>query len=415
MLKSLELGIGLRYLRAKRRNHFISFISVISMLGIILGVWALITIMSVMNGFHGELRERILFVVSHVTIQAQSGFLSNWLPVAQYVHELDDVSALAPFVLGQGLLSNGKHVKGALIRGIYPEYERTVSELLNHVITGSTDELEPGSYGIVLGSQLARSLALQVGNKVNLVAPKGKVTPAGILPRIKRFTVVGLFEIDMHEYDNGIALVNIEDLQKVLGIDEAVSGVRLKLHDIDGARTLRSELQQALGSGFRVRDWTQEHRNFFRALEIEKRVVFIVMMLIVAVAAFNLVSTLVMIVTDKQADVAILRTLGMSPASVMRVFMVQGSTIGVIGVLLGGTIGVITALNMETLVPWIEQLFNTELFPSDVYVISKFPARLEWFDVMVVIVASLIMSFLATIYPALRAARVEPAEALRYD
>ncbi len=415
MLKSLELGIGLRYLRAKRRNHFISFISVISMLGIILGVWALITIMSVMNGFHGELRERILFVVSHVTIQAQSGFLSNWLPVAQYVHELDDVSALAPFVLGQGLLSNGKHVKGALIRGIYPEYERTVSELLTHVITGSTDELEPGSYGIVLGSQLARSLTLQVGDKVNLVAPKGKVTPAGILPRIKRFTVVGLFEIDMHEYDNGIALVNIEDLQKVLGIDEAVSGVRLKLHDIDGARTLRSELQQALGSGFRVRDWTQEHRNFFRALEIEKRVVFIVMMLIVAVAAFNLVSTLVMIVTDKQADVAILRTLGMSPASVMRVFMVQGSTIGVIGVLLGGTIGVITALNMETLVPWIEQLFNTELFPSDVYVISKFPARLEWFDVMVVIVASLIMSFLATIYPALRAARVEPAEALRYD
>ncbi|MCY4275220.1 MAG: lipoprotein-releasing ABC transporter permease subunit [Gammaproteobacteria bacterium] len=415
MLKSLELTIGLRYLRAKRRNHFISFISVISMLGIILGVWALITIMSVMNGFHSELRDRILFVVSHVTVQAQSGFLNNWLPVAQYTHELDDVSAIAPFVLGQGLLSNGKHVKGALIRGVYPEYEKTVSELMNHLVAGNSAELEPGSYGIVLGSQLARSLALQVGDKVNLVAPKGKVTPAGILPRIKRFTVVGLFEIDMYEYDSGIALVNIEDLQKVLGIDNAVSGVRLKLHNIDRARSLRSELQQALGNGFRIRDWTQEHRNFFRALEIEKRVVFIVMMLIVAVAAFNLVSTLVMIVTDKQSDVAILRTLGMSPASIMRVFMVQGSTIGVIGVLVGGTIGVITALNMETLVPWLEQLFNTELFPSDVYVISKFPAHLEWIDVMVVIGASLIMSFLATIYPALRAARVEPAEALRYD
>ncbi|MCY4051140.1 MAG: lipoprotein-releasing ABC transporter permease subunit [Gammaproteobacteria bacterium] len=415
MLKSLELTIGLRYLRAKRRNHFISFISVISMLGIILGVWALITIMSVMNGFHSELRDRILFVVSHVTVQAQSGFLNNWLPVAQYTHELDDVSAIAPFVLGQGLLSNGKHVKGALIRGVYPEYEKTVSELMNHLVAGNSAELEPGSYGIVLGSQLARSLALQVGDKVNLVAPKGKVTPAGILPRIKRFTVVGLFEIDMYEYDSGIALVNIEDLQKVLGIDNAVSGVRLKLHNIDRARSLRSELQQALGNGFRIRDWTQEHRNFFRALEIEKRVVFIVMMLIVAVAAFNLVSTLVMIVTDKQSDVAILRTLGMSPASIMRVFMVQGSTIGVIGVLVGGTIGVITALNMETLVPWLEQLFNTELFPSDVYVISKFPAHMEWIDVMVVIGASLIMSFLATIYPALRAARVEPAEALRYD
>ncbi len=415
MFKSLELTIGLRYLRAKRRNHFISFISVISMLGIILGVWALITIMSVMNGFHSELRDRILFVVSHVTVQAQSGFLENWLPVAQYAHGLDDVTALAPFVLGQGLLSSGKHVKGALIRGVYPEYEKTVSELMNHVVTGSTSELEPGSYAIVLGKQLARSLALEVGDKVNLVAPKGKVTPAGILPRMKRFTVVGLFEIDMYEYDTGIALVNIEDLQQVLGIDSAVSGVRLKLGDIDRARALRSEIQQVLGSGFRVRDWTQEHANFFRALEIEKRVVFIVMMLIVAVAAFNLVSTLVMIVTDKQSDVAILRTLGMSPGSIMRVFMVQGSTIGIIGVAVGGTIGVITALNMETLVPWLEQLFNTELFPSDVYVISEFPARLDWLDAIVVITASLIMSFLATIYPALRASRVEPAEALRYD
>ncbi len=415
MSKSLELTIGLRYLRAKRRNHFISFISIISMLGIILGVWALITIMSVMNGFHSDLRERILFVVSHVTVQAKSGYLDNWLPVARYTQELEDVTALAPFVLGQGLLTSGKHVKGALIRGIYPDYERTVSELMNHVVAGSTDELEPGSYSIVLGKRLAQSLELEIGDKVNLVAPKGKVTPAGILPRMKRFTVVGLFEIDMYEYDSGIALVNIEDLQKVLGIDNAVSGVRLKLRDIDRARTLRSEVQQVLGSGFRVRDWTQEHANFFRALEIEKRVVFIVMMLIVAVAAFNLVSTLVMIVTDKQSDVAILRTLGMSPGSIMRIFMVQGSTIGIIGVIVGGTIGVITALNMETLVPWIEQLFNTELFPSDVYVISDFPARLEWFDVMVVIGASLIMSFLATIYPALRASRVEPAEALRYE
>ncbi|MCY4147925.1 MAG: lipoprotein-releasing ABC transporter permease subunit [Gammaproteobacteria bacterium] len=415
MFRSLELTIGLRYLRAKRRNHFISFISIISMLGIVLGVWALITIMSVMNGFHSDLRERILFVVSHVTVQAGSGYLDNWLPVARYTQELDDVAAMAPFVLGQGLLTNGKHVKGALIRGIYPDYEKTVSELLNHVVAGSAHELEPGSYSIVLGKRLARSLELEIGDKVNLVAPKGKVTPAGILPRMKRFTVAGLFEIDMHEYDSGIALVNIEDLQKVLGIEKAVSGVRLKLRDIDRARALRGEVQQVLGSGFRVRDWTQEHANFFRALEIEKRVVFIVMMLIVAVAAFNLVSTLVMIVTDKQSDVAILRTLGMSPGSIMRVFMVQGSTIGIIGVIVGGTIGVITALNMETLVPWLEQLFNTELFPSDVYVISDFPARLEWLDVIVVIGASLVMSFIATIYPAFRASRVQPAEALRYD
>lgn len=415
MLNSLELVIGLRYLRAKRRNHFISFISAISMLGIILGVWALITIISVMNGFHNDLRERILFVVSHVTVQAQSGFLENWRPVADYAHGQDDVKASAPFVLGQGLLTSGKQVRGALIRGIYPAYEQTVSELMNHVVTGSVADLQPGMYSIVLGKQLAQSLGVEIGDKVNLVAPKGKVTPAGVLPRMKRFTVAGLFEIDMYEYDNGIALVHIDDLRKVLGIGDAVSGVRLKLRDIDRARSLRGELQRALGNGFRVRDWTQEHRNFFRALEIEKRVVFIVLMLIVAVAAFNLVSTLVMIVTDKQSDVAILRTLGMSPGSIMRVFMVQGSVIGIIGVVAGGSIGVITALNIETLIPWLEQLFNTELFPSDVYVISEFPAKLEWTDVMFVISASLIMSFLATIYPALRASRVEPAEALRYD
>lgn len=415
MIKPLELMIGLRYLRAKRRNHFISFISVISMLGIILGVWALITIMSVMNGFHADLRDRILFVVSHVTVGAPSGHLDNWDRVARYTAELDEVRALAPFVLGQGLLANGKHVTGALIRGIDPDLERTVSEVLDHVVAGEPSDLKPGSYSIVLGTHLARSLGLEMGDKVTLVAPKGKVTPAGMLPRMKRFTVAGIFEIDMYEYDSGIALVHIDDLRRVLGIGDAVSGVRLKLSDVDRARPVRSEIQQRLGNRFRVRDWTQEHANFFRALEIEKRVVFIIMLLIVAVAAFNIVSTLVMIVTDKESDVAILRTLGMSPAGIMRIFVVQGSVIGIIGVILGGATGVVTALNIETLIPWLERVFNTELFPSDVYVISEFPARLDWLDVSLVVGASLAMSFLATIYPAFRASRVEPAEALRYD
>jgi len=381
----------------------------------VLGVWALITVMSIMNGFHKDLRDRILFVVSHVTVSGYENFLDNWESVSDQFSDHPGIQAQAPFVLGQGMITRGKEVTGALIRGIDVDRERKVSEVMNHIVQGNPDAMQSGSFGIILGKYLARSLGVSVGEKVTVVAPKGKVTPAGLLPRMKRFTVVGIFEIDMYEYDSGIALVHIDDLRKLLAIGDQVSGIRLKLDDVDNARRVRWELSNKLSNQYRVRDWTQEHANFFRALEIEKRVVFIVLLLIIAVAAFNIVSTLVMIVTDKQSDVAILRTLGMSPASVMKVFMVQGSFIGIVGTLIGSVLGVITALNVETLIPAIESFFDTQLFPADVYVISNFPAEMKWSDVSRIVISALVMSFLATLYPAWRASRVEPAEALRYE
>ncbi len=414
MIKSIELMIGLRYIRAKRRNHFISFISTTSMLGIVLGVWALITVMSIINGFHRDLQSRILFVVPHVTIGSYSGHFSDWQPLSAELAAYPDVQAQAPFVLVQGMLTRGKNVSGALVRGIEPGKEREVSEVMKHIIEGDADKLEPGSFGIVLGKYLALSLGVGVGEKVTLIVPKGNVTPAGLIPRLKRFTVVGLFEIDMYEYDSGIALVHLEDAARLLGSKGEISGLRLKLNDVDQARRVRQELSSVFGQ-YRVRDWTQEHANFFRALEIEKRVIFIVLLLIIAVAAFNIVSTLVMVVTDKQSDVAILRTLGMSPGGVMRVFMVQGVFLGIAGTVVGAILGVITALNADTLIPAIERLFNTELFPGDVYLISEFPAEMRWMDIVRITGASLLMSFLATVYPARRASAVKPAEALRHE
>ena len=388
------------------------------MAGVALGVWALITVMSVMNGFHADLRERILFVVSHVTISGQGGQLRDWRGVSRRAAEHSQVRAQAPFILGQGMLTRGGATAGVLIRGISPEREREVSQVLEHITEGEA-ALVPGEFEIILGATLARSLGVFVGDKVTLVAPKGRVTPAGFLPRLKRFRVKGLFQIDMHQYDSGIALVHIEDAAKLFlpggGGADRVSGLRLKLADVDSAPRVRRDLAGALGGGYAVRDWSMEHANFFRALEIEKRVVFIVLLLIIAVAAFNIVSTLVMAVTDKQADIAILRTLGMSPAGVMRVFVVQGVFIGVAGTIIGGALGVLTALNIETIIPALENFFNTELFPVDVYVITDFPAQMRWSDVSRVIGAALAMSFLATLYPAWRASRVEPAEALRYE
>ena len=415
MIQPLELLIGLRYTRAKRRNHFISFISATSMIGVILGVWALITVMSIMNGFHKDLRDRILFVVSHVTISDVRGSMGDWQGVSDLVKGNPEVQAQSPFILGQGMITKGGEVTGALIRGILPEKEREVSEVLNHIVEGNPDALRAGDFGIILGDTLARILGVRLGDKVTVVAPKGKVTPAGLLPRLKRFTVIGLFKINMHEYDSGIALIHIDDAARLLGLKNQVSGLRLKLNDVDMAPRVSRDIAQELQPNFRIRDWTQEHANFFRALEIEKRVVFIVLTLIIAVAAFNIVSTLVMIVTDKQPDVAILRTLGMSPGSVMKVFMVQGTVIGVVGTLLGAGFGVLTALNIQTIIPAIENFFNTELFPVSVYVITDFPAELRWLDVTWVVVIALLLSFLATLYPAWRASRVQPADALRYD
>ena len=415
MIKSLPLLIGLRYTRAKRRNHFISFISMISMLGVILGVWALITVMSIMNGFHTDLRDRILFVASHVTVTSYDGLLENWQDVAQAIKGNERVEDHAPYILGHAMLTHRSRVTGAVVRGIDPKEERKVSQVLDYIVEGNPDALQAGGFGIVLGKDLAANLGVGLGDKVTILAPKGRVTPAGLMPRMKRFTVVGIFQIKMYEYDSGIAMIHIDDAAKLLGMKGTVSGLRLKLDDVEASREARYEISRLFDGEHRVRDWTMEHANFFRALEIEKRVVFIVLLLIIAVAAFNIVSTLVMIVTDKQSDVAILRTLGLSPANVMKVFMVQGTVIGVIGTLVGGGLGVLTAENVDTLIPAIERFFNTELFPSNVYLISDFPADMRWSDVIRVIIASLSMSFFATLYPAWKASRVQPAEALRYE
>lgn len=416
MIRPLSFFIGLRYIRAKRRNHFISFITLTSMLGITLGVWALITVLSIMNGFERELRGRILGVASHVTISGTDGWLSDWRALATALGETPGVDATAPFILGQGMVTKGREVHGALIRGILPDLEKGVARMIaDNMVQGGLENLHAGGYGIVLGQTLAYLLGAGVGTKVTVVAPRGQTTPAGLLPRLKRFTVVGIFKVNMHEYDSALSFIHLEDAMKLYKTGSRAEGLRLKLSDVFQAPLLRRTLAHSLGDAYRVRDWTLEHANFFRALRIEKRVMFIILFLIIAVAAFNIVSTLVMVVTDKQADIAILRTLGMSPRSVMGVFMVQGTVIGVIGTLLGGLTGVITSLNVETLVPFIENLLGLEFFPADVYVISDFPAELHWDDVIRITTASFLMSVTATLYPAWRASRTQPAEALRYE
>ena len=412
--KFLSLFIGLRYVRAKRRDQFISIISVISMLGIIVGVWAIITVMSVMNGFHNELKGRILYAAAHVTISEQNNQLSNWQSLSESVKQHSSVLETAPFIIGQGMLANGRHVTGALIRGVDVDLESKVTPVLDHVIEGNKNLLA-GEFNIILGNVLAAKIGVSVGDKVTLVAPKGRVTPAGLLPRLKRFTVTGLFSIDMYDYDSGIALINIDDAATFLGMKGQVSGLRLKLEEAENARLVRYDLIETLTSNFWVRDWTSQHANFFSALEIEKRVVRIVLFLIVLVAAFNIISTLVMMVTDKQADVAILRTLGMSPRGIMKIFIVQGLFIGVIGTFIGGMLGVFTALNIADWIPAIESFFKIQFFPSNVYVISHFPAELRWNDVFWTMAVSVLISFLATLYPSKKAAQVEPAEALRYE
>ena len=410
-----ELLVGLRYTRAKRRNRFISVISLISAFGIMLGVAALIVVLSVMNGFQKELRARILGVASHVQIAAFEGGLTHWSVLAQQASRLPDVVAAAPYINQQGLIGNRQQVQGALIRGILPEDENKVADIGRHMKLGALTDLKPGEFGIVLGSELAFAVGASVGDKLVLIAPQGQVTPAGILPRIKQFTLVGVFEVGMYEYDAGLALIHLEDAQKLYRMPDQVSGVRLKLDDLFRAPQVARELLRTLRADVMVSDWTRSHANFFRAVQIEKRVMFIILTLIVLVSAFNLVSTLVMAVTEKQSDIAILRTLGATPRSVMVIFVIQGLIVGVVGTLLGVTLGVLTALNVETLVPAIERLLKVQFLAKDVYYISDLPSDLHWSDVWSVALVSLTLSLLATLYPSWRASRTNPAEALRYE
>ncbi len=410
-----ELFIGLRYTRAKRRNHFISFISAISMCGIALGVAALIVVLSVMNGFQKELRTRILGVASHVQISGAGGELAAWQQVAEQAAKHRQVLAAAPYVAAQGMLSFDQTVRGVLVRGVLPDAEEQVADFNRHMRGGSMQLLKPGEFGIVLGAELARALQVFVGDKVTLIAPQGLVTPAAILPRLKQFRVVGLFEAGMYEYDSGLALVHLADAQALYRMEERVSGVRLKLDDLFAAPRVARELHGLIEADAYIADWTRSHANFFRAVQIEKNVMFIILLLIVAVAAFNIVSTLVMAVTDKESDIAILRTLGASPASIMQVFIVQGALIGTIGLALGLAGGVALAVNIDVVVPAIERLFNTQFLAKEVYYISELPSDLQWRDVGIIAAVSFGLTLLATLYPSWRASRVNPAEALRYE
>ena len=416
-----ELFVGLRYTRAKRRNHFISFISMTSMVGIALGVMALIAVLSVMNGFQEELRTRILGVASHLQITGADNSLSDWSKLAASVQGAPHVIASAPYIMAQGLLSFDQEVKGAVVRGILPDAEDKVADLGSHMKAGMLTDLKPGEFGIVLGAELAQSLGVGMGDKAVLLAPQGQFTPTGVVPRIKQFRVVGLFQIGMYEYDAGLALIHMDDAAKLYRMGDKVSGLRLKLDDLfqapQVARQLSTQLSDQSGQPgpYYINDWTEQHANFFRAVQMEKRVMFVILALIVAVAAFNIVSTLVMAVTDKRADIAILRTFGASPRSIMVIFIVQGALIGLIGTLIGGFCGVLLALNIETVVPFIEHLFGVQFLAKDIYYISELPSHLLWSDVIMITAMSLVLSLLATLYPSWRAAKTNPAEALRYE
>ncbi len=411
-----ELAVGLRYTRARRgsgRNTFISFIALTSMAGIALGVAALIVVLSVMNGFQEELRNRILAVASHIEVRGIP-VLTDDAAVAKVALANPHVKAAAPYVLGQAMLSAGGTNRGALIRGIDPAREAAVADIGSHMRAGSLGALAPGEFGIVLGSEIARALGVRVGDAVVVITPQGNLTAAGTLPRLKSFRVVGVFEVGMYEFDSGLALVNLEDAMKLYRQD-GVSGVRLKLDDLYAAPAVARELAGRLNVNAELRDWTQSHANFFRAVQIEKRVMFIILTLIIAVAAFNIVSAQVMTVTDKQADIAILRTLGASPASIMTIFMIQGALIGMIGTAIGVVGGVLLALNVGTVLPALERMFNVQFLDKTVYYISELPSDLQRGDVVTIAAIALLLALVATIYPAWRAAKVNPAEALRYE
>jgi lipoprotein-releasing system permease protein len=410
-----ELMVGLRYTRARRRNRFIGINSAVSMIGIAVGVWALIVVLSVMNGFQKEVRTRILGVVSHVQILAEDNRLEDWRGVQKMAAQQPRVLATAPFVQAQAMLTNGQAVRGAVVRGILPDEEDKVADLARHMRAGSLAALKPGEFGVVLGVDLARSLGVLRGDKIALVAPQGVVTPAGVIPRLKQFTVAGVFEAGIIDADSALALVHLRDAQTLYQMGDAVSGVRLKLDDLFAARAVSQELLAKLPREVFAYDWTRSHANFFRAVAIEKRMMFLILGLIVLVAAINIISTLVMAVTDKQADIAILRTLGAAPGSVLQIFMVQGMVMGVVGTLVGVLAGIVTALNIDVIVPAIEAALNIQFLPKDVYLIPDLPSDLQSGDVIVIASMALALSFLATIYPSWRAARVNPAEALRYE
>ena len=413
MFRPLSFYIGLRYTAAKRRNHFISFISLTSMIGLMLGVAVLIIVLSVMNGFDRELKQRILGMVPHAVIQG-AGPLPDWETVDAKVEEHPRVLAAATYIQGQGMVTGGGDVRGVMLNGILPEQERTVSIIENHMIEGELEDLVSGEFGIIIGRTMAASLRLKVGDRLTVVLPEASVTPAGVLPRLKRFTVKGIFSVGA-ELDGNYTLVHMDDAAKLMRTGGKAQGVRLLVDDLFAAPKVAEEAARLLDGRYYISDWTRTHGNLFQAIRMEKTMIGLLLMFIVAVAAFNIVSTLVMVVTDKTADIAILRTMGATPGRIMRIFIVQGAVIGVFGTLVGTTLGVLGALNISAFISWLEKVLGHQFLSADVYFISYLPSQLQMQDVMIISGAGLAMSLLATIYPAWRASRIDPAEALRYE
>ena len=412
---NLPLFIGLRYTRAKRKNHFISFISLISMAGIAIGVMTVIVVISVMNGFDKELKQRMLGSVSHATVSAFGNeYINGWQDALKIAENTDGVVSAAPYVSSEAMLQ-GFRTTGALIQGIEPQYEKKVTQIATKMKYGEMDDLKAGDYNIILGIDLAAALGVGPGEKVTVYIPQFKTTAVGLMPRMKRFTVVGIFEMGAYEYDSKLALIHLTDAQKLEKTKDGIEGIRIKTSDLMQAPRTAYHLSEKLGGFFRVRDWTQENSNFYQATQQERMVMFIILSMIVAVAAFNILSTMVMLVTEKNSDIAILRTLGMSGFQVMNIFMISGVVIGAIGTILGTIFGLIISINVSSIIAWLEDYFKTDFMSSDVYYISDITADIQQSDVVAIVIVAFSLSVLATIYPAWRASRVQPAEALRYE
>jgi lipoprotein-releasing system permease protein len=410
-----EWLIGTRYLRSTHRRGFVSFVALMSVLGLMLGVATLITVLSVMNGFERELRSRILSVTSHGTLSGLEGSIGDWRAVQQAANKQPGVVAAVPYIEQQSMLSNGVNVAGATVRGVLPDEERKATGLGQRLTVGRLEDLEAGQYHIILGSALARELHAKVGGQVVLIAPEGTATPTGVVPRMRRFQVTGIFQSGMYEFDRGLALIHIADAAKLYKLGDRVTGIRLALQDPLQAPSAVVKLAKDLGGGFYVSDWTRNHVNFFRSIELTKSMMFVILLMIVGVAAFNIVATLVMIVKEKQTDIAILRTLGAGPPNILTTFAIQGVMIGLVGTLLGAGLGTLLSHNLESLVAWLERALGTQFLDASVYYMSDLPAYVEGMDVVRVCTVAFLLCAVATIYPAWRASRTAPAEALRHE